>query len=667
MAATPQKRGHATHNFSRQPPRTRSRIIPDVDLGKRLVRKYRKSKSALLVFPGTHPAEDPHPREQKLKHSSKKEPHTQVEHKTSANRNAKVAEEITAVPNPVPDTGYRPTSLSVAYTPSYTFKPTSSHSNHLASPTFTPLPPLLTASSLSAITMLVSPTPTTTHIAAAKAPSNSHLGSDSHKLPVAIITLLAVGSACVLIGILIIVRVCCRPAPKLRPTPSLPIYEDPFADDDQFETKESPVFGGKERFSAQTGTTSGLWAWTQYPQTKAVIAQPAAAAAAGRIVEYDREQFDKEQRQKYYPQVVPSQTEPTMSPYTQSSLQQAQKGLARAVSRLSQAATSIYPYSPRLGQDVGVAITSDKAFTADGHRVMKRASRAALRRSRSYMDGQNDELAYDGADVSSPNFMARSMTPSAAPAGGRSRIKSSYYTPGSYPRMSSIPSSLSAKTKADDGHHFDARAIQKSESHRDRDTKALAASMSFSPTSIPPSPQPTLYPDDSLSVVDAKRPSKRSQKKPAPKYTDHAQDYYGDTTPQLPMMTSPMDASTALGSLMLMDFGATNKSLATLADNLGDSVTQSDSYGGSSTRTLARSNSSKIPVSTSKRSSIYDDKPPRVPSPPPLPSLTQMGLAHANPEGYADYRSPTYSIFGLYDGDRKSRLSRMSFPGRTLV
>jgi hypothetical protein len=50
-----------------------------------------------------------------------------------------------------------------------------------------------------------------------------------------------------------------------------------------------------------------------------------------------------------------------------------------------------------------------------------------------------------------------------------------------------------------------------------------------------------------------------------------------------------------------------------------------------------------------------EDKPPRVPSPPLLPSLAQMGLAHTNPEAYTDYHSPTYSIYGLYNGDRKSR------------
>jgi hypothetical protein len=41
--------------------------------------------------------------------------------------------------------------------------------------------------------------------------------------------------------------------------------------------------------------------------------------------------------------------------------------------------------------------------------------------------------------------------------------------------------------------------------------------------------------------------------------------------------------------------------------------------------------------------------PPRVPSPPTLPSLAQMAMQNSNP----DYHSPTYSIYGMYS-DRKS-------------
>jgi hypothetical protein len=83
---------------------------------------------------------------------------------------------------------------------------------------------------------------------------------------------------------------------------------------------------------------------------------------------------------------------------------------------------------------------------------------------------------------------------------------------------------------------------------------------------------------------------------------------------------------------MLMDFGGAGESMVNLAS------------------------ASSAALAAKKTVSRSDDKPPRVPSPPPLPSLAQMGLEHTDPEAYANYRSPTYSIYGLYEGgDGKSR------------
>jgi len=97
------------------------------------------------------------------------------------------------------------------------------------------------------------------------------------------------------------------------------------------------------------------------------------------------------------------------------------------------------------------------------------------------------------------------------------------------------------------------------------------------------------------------------------------------------MATPAQETSTSLGNLMLKDFGGTTASLAYLKDPA---------------------------VSSSKKKGMSDDNPPRVPSPPPMPSLSQMGLAHANPEAFADYRSPTYSIYNLYGpgNDGKSKV-----------
>jgi hypothetical protein len=129
----------------------------------------------------------------------------------------------------------------------------------------------------------------------------------------------------------------------------------------------------------------------------------------------------------------------------------------------------------------------------------------------------------------------------------------------------------------------------------------------------------------------------RSQKKPVPKAM---LNYERSSSPD----------SAALGSLMMVDFAA-SKSTASLVNirpsEAARETREAQSQGGQNS-----GGSGQPKTSLKKR---VEDRPPRVPSPPPLPSLAQMALAHANPEAYANYHSPTYSIYGLYDGDRKSR------------
>ncbi|KAJ7109463.1 hypothetical protein C8R44DRAFT_802589 [Mycena epipterygia] len=201
-----------------------------------------------------------------------------------------------------------------------------------------------------------------------------------------------------------------------------------------------------------------------------------------------------------------------------------------------------------------------------------------------------------------------------------------------------MPPSQSTKVNVRDENPSVCTSLDhKSETRTERDTKVLASALGFgSPATVyPSSPQPTLYPDDSLSVVEAKRPSKRIHKKPAP--SNRASRVFGNDEHGLLAVSPTLDATAALGNLMLMDFGGAGQSPVHLELTSASSTTL-------------------VPKRTVSRS---DDKPPRVPSPPPLPSLTQMGLEHANPEAYAAYRSPTYSIYGLYEGDRKSRVGSL--------
>ncbi|KAJ7097827.1 hypothetical protein B0H15DRAFT_822861 [Mycena belliarum] len=326
---------------------------------------------------------------------------------------------------------------------------------------------------------------------------------------------------------------------------------------------------------------------------------------------------------------------PANSPYA-APMQQVHSAFARAASRLSIASASMYPASASNNPNYGL-VTS---FTADGHPVMERVNPRALQRSRSSTVGERNKdrplskttrysygFAYDGAEVMSPQLTVRSPAVPSTPAmPGRTRIKSSYYA---HPRTSAMPPSRSTSIKVRDtkpplSHH-------KPEL---RDTKGLASALGFgSPVTVyPSSPQPTLYPDDSLSIVEATRPSKGVYKKPAP--GNRGSRVIGGDERRL-AVSPTLDPTAALGNLMLMDFSGAGESAARLVS--------------ASTATLT-------PKKTMSRS---EDKPPRVPSPPPLPSLTQMGLEHANPEAYAEYRSPTYSIYGLYETDRKSRVGSL--------
>ncbi|KAK0210927.1 hypothetical protein DFS33DRAFT_1296392 [Desarmillaria ectypa] len=577
-----------------------------------------------------------------------------------------LTEEVTTVPNPIPVTVSHATVYSIGYNPDYTFtsphrpnQPTASPKTTTSS-TFIPLPPLSSAppenTSVSRATFPASPAASVE--AAEASPTQSHPVTQSHKgIPVAAIVTLTVGSALLLVAVFILTKAFSRPRRRTRPKPSLPILADPYADNQPFDIKEkdSPVFGGKERFSSQ----NGLWTLANYPPT-AVLPAPAQAAGLTRKLGDDNPLYDYNTpvsrsqwlqpsndipRSQLSSHPIHSQSVPALvvskatTPY--------QNPLARAVSRFSTASLSLYPQSPISAQDIGMAIGSSKAFTADGHPIMKRTPKAALRRSKSDVLDKMELGAYDGADVTSPKFAPHFLeAPSAPVAVGRSRIKSSYYTPGSYPRVSTIPSSTSSKIRAENVDPFASQKLpplSRSDSHRNRDTKALASAIGLTSPSLdrmPPSPQPTIYPDDSLSMVDAKRPSKRVLKKS--KHSLGGDEFQRQSISGF-QMSKEVDTS-ALGTMMLnMDFGATNRSLATLTGRLGENM----SYGGDTT-----SGSSGTLSGVQLRGA--PDKPPRVPSPPPLPSLTQMGLEHANPEAYVNYRSPTYSIFGLYEDERKS-------------
>ncbi|KAG6917954.1 hypothetical protein DXG01_017138 [Tephrocybe rancida] len=524
--------------------------------------------------------------------------------------------------------------------------------------------------------------PVTTSYVSSEPPSAAEVHPNQattqpRRLSIPLIILLAVGCALLVIGIFSLTKYYLRPTSRPRPRPSLPVLDDPFADDKEFPLDDSPVFGGKERMS------NGIWSWSHYSQPETVVTKPPNVAqprVPSRENSYQYDSMDHSSRLQGgstsnsrpcwrtqstysghgYTQSVPTVTSGN-SPF-QASLQQLQGALSRTATRVSTASTSFYPSSPQPG-NVGLAITRspNTTYTADGSSVLQRSGpKAALDKNRSDMAAEaarglssannrtSEGSHYSGSDVSSPSFLPYTAPPRAAPAkpAGRSRIKSSYYNANSYPRISSN-TALASDSNTDASGLEGQASVSKSDARRDRDTRALTQALGLSsPASgfTPPSPQPTLYPDDSLSVVDAKRP--RKPQAPIAKKSLSNKD---DNRPSLPVISTAMDASAALGSLMLMDYaGQTTRVDDSLNKRMSRTGSSKVSLGGAAAGTTLAS----APLKRSPSRS--NDKPPSIPLPELLPSLEQMGLEHANPQAYADYRSPTYSIYGMYGDDRKS-------------
>ncbi|KAF5380887.1 hypothetical protein D9615_004021 [Tricholomella constricta] len=630
-------------------------------------------------------------------------------HKVLLQKNGHLGGEVTAIPNPIPDTGFRPTAtlLSISSTGLSAFPGQTVHSvplskTGLPSPTFSSLRPLMSLD-LNSSRSVPSPTDEPFNSAyegpepSAVSATEVHKTSQPRKLSIPLIVLLAVGSGVLLIGVFSLIKYFSRPTRRPRPKPSRPILDDPFADDKRFPMEESPIFGGKERIS---GSNGAMWSWSQYPRPTISITKPEDTAkpestAGGKSYGYARSpnlqgNVLHHGRPQYrisghaHTQSVPVLTSGG-SPY-QASLQQLKGALSRTANRISATSVSLYPTSPQSSHtNVGLAITRSPltTFTADGSNVLKRTEpKAALDRSRnnfaseasrgtiSTTDRSSEGSAYDGSEMGSPSFLPYAAAPMNSPPathGGRSRIKSSYYTPGSYPRASNASEGHNHNTHrnkpdgAPPGPAYQA-SVAKSESRRDRDTQALTYALGLSSpatdygASAMPSPQPTLYPDDSLSVVDARRPLRKpsnGHKKKAS--SERASEGEGHGRPSLPVISTAMDASAALGSLMLLDSSGQKARADHAAASSGKRMSKTvlskpAEVGGAGARSAA--------PALRRNGSRSDDKPPSIPLPAPLPSLSQMGLEHANPQAYADYRSPTYSIFGLYGSERKSGLGQ---------
>jgi hypothetical protein len=534
----------------------------------------------------------------------------------------------TPIPAPIPDTGFRPTLAQVpAYLqatetttstagPALTFF--ASSIAHLSSLSTAPLSPTQPSN--------LPPSPTRSALPTANAASPLQ----QRPLSSTVIALLAVGSACLVLLIFIVIRSCTRRKSRPRLAPSLPIIDDEYLVD--LESKESPIFGGKERLSPKIDswiTLDPCYHNSTYSTLSSALSRPARAAKFGTRITANDSTVSRSPRPQEtasysvcmsalpysradHGTTVSSFLEKRATSTYQAPYQQVQKAITQTIKRLSTLSSSLYPGSPLQNCEVGIALGGQETpLTGDGYSVMARA-RVKSHKSKDYQIGQSHVLAYDSDSTSTVVCEHATTAPLSSAQGGRTRIKSSYYAPGIHSRISATPTSTSSMKALHD------EATEKLDSRRDKDRRSLTGALGFasSVNEAPLSPF-TVYPDDSLSVVEHK-------------------STHGATNPiQLPSPVTS-DPGATLGTLLLSDESHSRDKTSPLGDTL--------------TTPGLRFESGKNPSHESR----IQDKPPRVPSPPPLPSLAQMAMEHHSREGFESYRSPTYSIYGLYGGERKS-------------
>lgn len=529
-----------------------------------------------------------------------------------------------AVPNPAPDNAPTRTTLVISHTGGVysgvlpVIPPSTTQS--VATSGFSPLPPLAAfATSLSAVTVA-----TSAHISSSVAAPSSTLGSiksqpankppATKRLPTVSIILLVVGAVLVLGGLVAVIRVYMRPRKHKYPTPSRPVLQDPFQDKPKRDADEESLFGGKERSSTRPGSKEVLLNWTQYPHTSVIKPLP-TLDVRGPQSGASPKRSSRELAQDggfSFPglTVTPAGNYGTRSP-----------------SRLSVVSASVYPGSPASTHAVGIAVggsplTADnlpllqRSNTKSSARRLSQAARGGVRRSVIPSTYGTSDLYGATSPVPETPMPPASSKPTAA---GRARVKAPYAPVSLIRTSTAAPAQMTSPVQ--ESNPFEEASyilppltpVMKSEDRRLHDTKALAHALGLSsPGPVPPSPQTTLYPDDSITLAGDRRRSSRTRSQ---------------------LMSPSMDAGARLGKLMMGDFQSTT-SLAPVRN-------VPEPAGGARGKLIPR-----------KR---VEEKPPRVPSPPPMPSLAQMALAHNNPQDFEDYRSPTYSIYGLYDPDRKSK------------
>ncbi|KAK7693477.1 hypothetical protein QCA50_003045 [Cerrena zonata] len=503
--------------------------------------------------------------------------------------------------------------------------------------------PIATVLGVAATSVLSSAIPSSTSPILNAASAPDHSPSSKHPSTVVIIVL-SIVAAFILFGLIAACWVYTRPKKRTTPTPSLPILQDEYMDE-KVSVDEESLFGGKERVSAQPGTGPVLYNWTPYPHTSVI--QPKTTDTAKRMSTRQSLHPDDKSSYPFKGQGTVASPSPASSP----PLQQLHSAVSRAVNRVSALSASIYPVSPQPSHGysgIGLAIGGDNSpLTADGTSMLQRnpSKASARRQSRTPKAARQSIAGFDmltgpinDTDYFIPTRPPPATSIPASSSGGRARVQGPYTSTTSMRTSASVGGLASSRFSMSDrgGNPFESSqyvlpplpSASKTSESRERDTRALTSALGLETPPLPVSPPTTLYPDDSITLAGDRRRSRAFS--------------HSRMRSQGQALSPTVDATARLGNLMLETFQS----------SLSLNPSSQPPTGGLPPR----------PKPAIKKRA--DDKPPRVPSPPPMPSLAQMAMEHANPGDFADYRSPTYSIYGFYESDRKStadRRSKMAF------
>ena len=470
--------------------------------------------------------------------------------------------------------------------------------------------------------------------------STRQVQNPSHTM-VAII-LSAIGGSFLLVALIVTARIHSRRNGRRHlQTPSLPIPQDTFTDP---PAEESPIFGGKERFSAGT-TGKEKWTWTQY-RSKSPFREP-----------------EKDPFSDSFAKPHPSSN--TLHPIEPSLRKPG--FLERSLSHIS----ALSAYSTAKSDVAGlVANASAPAFasttpivdhvTTNQHSNGSEGVRASLPQSkdnqtiritvRDWDAGSTDEYIYDGIE-DLPEIVTHLPVPTldvlSTQAIGRERVKAPYPV-GSCPSISVSMNSIAASAVTpsntttairadpfDDSLYVTGPSTSKTPTRRQRDTQALTVALGLD--------SPRLEPQ-ARTIPSHGRTSMLRRSHTLAHHTSFV------SAPETLSSPCPSDDGSRLGKFMLRDYRRSSLSLPKVQAPPPVAPLNLQSHGNS----------------TLQKTVVVDDKPPRVPSPPALPSLAQMAMSQA--ADYETYRSPTYSLYDAY-ADRGSdkerdRRTTLFFGGR---